>query len=263
MMWFVYTQIELADRLRVRVPADLVTLQRQVNCFMLNGCRCKLLAVFAPLLSCAIPAWSSALIYLLAIVQSQCPESIHHTMLTALQQQCHLLALAGWSPVQLAAAAAAGPALQQLWGQAASSIHTSSSCCQEQHSALARSSGEASTSGSSSSLLQPITAKAAAHRSKQQTQRLQAIVRQNMAEVPQAARTGDRALLTQQQRESMALFRRFNISQPGLRGQVILAKVLRSTPKYLLVDPGYYGLNVVARQVGCETLALCVGGGRA
>jgi hypothetical protein len=38
--------------------------------------------------------------------------------------------------------------------------------------------------------------------------------------------------------------------------QVILAKVLRSTPKHLLVDPGYYGLNVVARQV-----CVCVGGG--
>ena len=45
-----------------------------------------------------------------------------------------------------------------------------------------------------------------------------------------------------------------NAAMTGVYLQVILAKVLRSTPKHLLVDPGYYGLNVVARQV-------CVGGG--
>lgn len=74
-----------------------------------------------------------------------------------------------------------------------------------------------------------------------------------MQQVPSAARTGDKELLTDAQRESLAIFRRFNISQPQLRGQVILAKVLRATPKHLLVDPGYYGMNVVPRQVRTHT----------
>jgi hypothetical protein len=84
-------------------------------------------------------------------------------------------------------------------------------------------------------------------------QQLQHIIDSNMQSVPRAARTGDKALLTDSQRDSLALFRRFNISQPQLRGHVILAKVLRSTPKHLLVDPGYYGMNVVPRQVGIVT----------
>lgn len=67
--------------------------------------------------------------------------------------------------------------------------------------------------------------------------------------VPTAEQAGDRSLLSDNQRESLALFKRFNISQPQLRGQVILAKVLRSTPKLLLIDPGYYGVNYVSRQV--------------
>jgi hypothetical protein len=84
-------------------------------------------------------------------------------------------------------------------------------------------------------------------------QQLQHIINSNIKSVPQAACTGDKALLTDSQRDSLAIFRRFNISQPQLRGQVILAKVLRSTPKYLLVDPGYYGMNVVPRQVRTVT----------
>eukprot|EP00775_Hariotina_reticulata_P012086 gene12086-12226_t len=48
--------------------------------------------------------------------------------------------------------------------------------------------------------------------------------------------------------ESVAIFRRFNIAQPHLQGQVILAKVLRTTPRQYLVDSGYYGLNWISRQ---------------
>jgi hypothetical protein len=65
---------------------------------------------------------------------------------------------------------------------------------------------------------------------------------------PQATINSDRRL-TSAQRESLAIFRRFNISQPQLQGQVILAKVLRSTDRQVLVDPGYYGLNWVSKQV--------------
>lgn len=71
----------------------------------------------------------------------------------------------------------------------------------------------------------------------------------NAACIPSRAWAGhDKATLTDAQQESLAIFKRFNISQPYLRGQVILAKVLRATPKHLLVDPGYYSLNSVARQ---------------
>jgi hypothetical protein len=66
---------------------------------------------------------------------------------------------------------------------------------------------------------------------------------------PNATVNSDRRL-TNSQRESLAIFRRFNISQPQLQGQVILAKVLRSTEHQVLVDPGYYGLNWVSKQVG-------------
>lgn len=54
--------------------------------------------------------------------------------------------------------------------------------------------------------------------------------------------------LTNTQLESVAIFRRFNIAQPHLQGQVILAKVLRTTPRQYLVDSGYYGLNWISRQ---------------
>ncbi|KAF6264415.1 hypothetical protein COO60DRAFT_1266917, partial [Scenedesmus sp. NREL 46B-D3] len=62
------------------------------------------------------------------------------------------------------------------------------------------------------------------------------------------------------QRESLAIFRRFNISQPHLQGQVILAKVLRSTNHQVLVDPGYYGLNWVAKQELAASIAYTAGG---
>jgi hypothetical protein len=84
--------------------------------------------------------------------------------------------------------------------------------------------------------------------------RLQQLIRSNMPHVPVAGRTGDRAVLDESQRDNLALLRRFNISRPGLRGQVILAKVLRTGNKHLLVDPGYYGINVVSRQVSCGLL---------
>jgi hypothetical protein len=54
--------------------------------------------------------------------------------------------------------------------------------------------------------------------------------------------------LTNSQLESVAIFRRFNIAQPNLQGQVILAKVLRTTSRQFLVDSGYYGLNWISRQ---------------
>jgi hypothetical protein len=83
---------------------------------------------------------------------------------------------------------------------------------------------------------------------------------------PDSTGNSDRRL-TNSQRESLAIFRRFNISQPQLQGQVILAKVLRSTEHQVLVDPGYYGLNWVSKQVRVVTsssLMACVvqAGGR-
>lgn len=128
-------------------------------------------------------------------------------------QQCHCLAAGSWAGA--AAAAVAGAAnvqqLPSLWA----AFHTSGSCQQ--------------ISGS---------------------KRLQSIMDANAANVPSRAWAGhDKATLTDAQQESLAIFKRFNISQPYLRGQVILAKVLRATPKHLLVDPGYYSLNSVARQV--------------
>lgn len=46
-------------------------------------------------------------------------------------------------------------------------------------------------------------------------------------------------------REALALLRRFNVVQPELCGQVVLAKVLRTSRSALLVDPGYHGLCTV------------------
>jgi len=135
-------------------------------------------------------------------------------MLGALQQ-CHCLAAGSWAGAAAAAAAVTGAAnvqqLPPLWA----AFHTSSSC--------------QLISGS---------------------KRLQSIMDANAACIPSRAWAGhDKATLTDAQQESLAIFKRFNISQPYLRGQVILAKVLRATPKHLLVDPGYYSLNSVARQV--------------
>lgn len=125
-------------------------------------------------------------------------------------------------------------AVQQQLLPSICSFHTSSSA-------------DAATTTASS--IQASSRKAAKQASHRALKRLHEIVDSNIQQVPVAARTGDQALLTDAQRESLAIFRRFNISQPQLRGQVILAKVLRSTPKHLLVDSGYYGMNVVPRQV--------------
>lgn len=65
--------------------------------------------------------------------------------------------------------------------------------------------------------------------------------------IPKSTSNRDR-VLTSSQLESLAIYKRFNISQPNLRGQVILAKVLRTTSRQVLVDPGYYGLNWVSKQ---------------
>ena len=131
-------------------------------------------------------------------------------------QHCHCVP-AGWSPAVSAVAAAVGAQLPHLWAP----FHTSTSSCQDHSTAVARG-GEASSSTPSSdtSSSSSSPSKSRIPRHKQQTQRLQSIVQYNMPEVPTTARTGDKALLTDQQRESMALLRRFNISQPGLRGQV-------------------------------------------
>lgn len=80
------------------------------------------------------------------------------------------------------------------------------------------------------------------------SQAAEIITQAELQAVPQSTVSSDR-LLSSTQRESLAIFRRFNISQPQLQGQVILAKVLRSTRQQVLVDPGYYGLNWVSKQV--------------
>lgn len=79
------------------------------------------------------------------------------------------------------------------------------------------------------------------------SQAAEIITQAELQAVPQSTVSSDR-LLSSTQRESLAIFRRFNISQPQLQGQVILAKVLRSTRQQVLVDPGYYGLNWVSKQ---------------
>lgn len=66
------------------------------------------------------------------------------------------------------------------------------------------------------------------------------------AAIPSATTDGN-TLLDARAREAAAIFRRFNIAQPGLRGQVVLARVLRSGPAQHLVDSGYYGLSWVPR----------------
>jgi hypothetical protein len=44
------------------------------------------------------------------------------------------------------------------------------------------------------------------------------------------------------------LQRHFSVSQPGLRGQAVLARVVRSSAGAVIVDPGYYGLSAVATE---------------
>lgn len=80
-----------------------------------------------------------------------------------------------------------------------------------------------------------------------QTRDISTIVQTSELEnLPQATETADQ-LLDSTQLESLAIFKRYNIAQPDLRGQVILAKVVRNTRDRLLVDPGYYGLNWVSK----------------
>ena len=51
------------------------------------------------------------------------------------------------------------------------------------------------------------------------------------------------------------LQRHFNISAPGLRGQAVLARVVRSGSGSVTVDPGYYGITAVAaRDLGMPQL---------
>eukprot|EP00878_Enallax_costatus_P008350 GHUV01008728.1.p1 GENE.GHUV01008728.1~~GHUV01008728.1.p1 ORF type:complete len:259 (+),score=57.19 GHUV01008728.1:293-1069(+) len=73
------------------------------------------------------------------------------------------------------------------------------------------------------------------------------VTQSELGELPEATTNGDR-LLDSTQLESLAIFRRYNITQPNLKGQVILAKVIRCRPDRLLVDPGYYGFNWVSKQ---------------
>jgi hypothetical protein len=42
------------------------------------------------------------------------------------------------------------------------------------------------------------------------------------------------------------LQKHFNISAPGLRGQAVLARIIRSGSSAVVVDPGYYGLSSIA-----------------
>ena len=49
--------------------------------------------------------------------------------------------------------------------------------------------------------------------------------------------------------ESVALLRRLNVAAlPELRGQTVLARVVRASRHELLLDPGYYGLCAVPRE---------------
>ncbi len=48
--------------------------------------------------------------------------------------------------------------------------------------------------------------------------------------------------------EALALLRRYNCTIPQLRGQTILARVVKSTNHALLVDPGFFGLSVIDRK---------------
>jgi hypothetical protein len=174
-------------------------------------------------------------------------------------QACHTVA--GYPALAAASRSAAVAActhtqLPSLWA----TVHTSS-CCQTTGMATSTSSHQAADS---SSVQEASTSQPAMQRSSRPSEkeakgpagRLQQLIRSNMANVPVAGRTGDRAVLDQSQRDNLALLRRFNMSRPGLRGQVILAKVLRTGPKHLLVDPGYYGINVVSRQVSWKVLRL-------
>lgn len=73
------------------------------------------------------------------------------------------------------------------------------------------------------------------------------VAKSEIDSLPEATANGDR-LLDSAQLESLAIFRRYNITQPNLKGQVILARVVQCRRDRLLVDPGYYGLNWVTKQ---------------
>ena len=53
--------------------------------------------------------------------------------------------------------------------------------------------------------------------------------------------------LTPAQQESVQLLRRYNLNTPRVRGSAILAKVIKSAPQTVLVDPGYFSLVEVHR----------------
>eukprot|EP00877_Chromochloris_zofingiensis_P014968 jgi/Chrzof1/9725/Cz04g13160.t1 len=56
------------------------------------------------------------------------------------------------------------------------------------------------------------------------------------------------AVLPKSKERAMQLLRRYNVSRPGLKGQFVLAKVIKTTDSEVLVDPGYYGLSVLDRK---------------
>jgi len=62
-------------------------------------------------------------------------------------------------------------------------------------------------------------------------------------------RSGDVAAALKRAPSLRLLQRHYNISVPGLQGQAILARVVKSAGgQAVIVDPGYYGLSVVASE---------------
>lgn len=149
-------------------------------------------------------------------------------MLLRVLQTTHGLIGASCCP---AAAAAAAVVIGQHLSAQVNAFHSSNTLA------------ESSNSSSSSSVPKTIA------------QKLKQLVAANEQFVPRAFHDG--RPLTDAQRDNLALLKRFNVAQPYLLNQVILAKVLRATPKQLLVDPGYYGLNWVPRQVRWLVVMWC------
>lgn len=72
------------------------------------------------------------------------------------------------------------------------------------------------------------------------------------------------ASTTARRAESIALLRRLNVAAlPELRGQTVLARVVRASRHELLLDPGYYGLCSVPREGVMPAAAPGGGGGGA